>query len=958
MSTESRTNLHTSPDDRALRLDRLVCYLVEPSDTISDVAIRHKSRLLAYFLLGMMVVFAVLDTVQLLTVPGYVVPWYGYVFLLTAYALNRTRLYTWAAGLTMVMFPTVVFAMVSGGTTVDPVRTMGYLILGLMAGSILLPILGTMILATVNIAGILFVPVFAPNPPTRNALLDLLAQNVIAAVLSIVFIRHRDQVEHERQAQLRAAEQRYRSIFEHAVLGIFQTTPEGQFLSANPAMAHMLGYETPEELVSSIGDIPSELYIVSNQRQAAVDRLLNEHEIREFESQVRRRDGSVAWISEHTRLVRDRDGKALYLEGTAQDITERRHAVDRLEQEQALYLQGPAVVFRWSATRGWPVEYVSPNVSQFGYTVEDLVGGTKSYREIVHPRDRARVFPLDTERAMAEHQETGLLYSEQDYRIVCAGGQVRWVHDYTRLIRNSDGELTGYHGYILDITQHKLAEERVRDLLERTQEQARQVEQIVDTVPDGVILLGLENRVILVNPAAQSYLPLLTDSGPDQVLKRLGDHRLDELLSLSGDGPWPEIAVGDRVFEVGARPIEAGSALGTWVLVLRDVTQERISDQRARQQERLVTVGQLAAGVAHDFNNLLTAITGYASLLQSSPQLDAGLRIDVDQIVDAADRASSLTNQLLAFSRQQVMQPRILNLNQLVRDMQKMLGRLISENIVLETDLAERLGRVEADPGQIEQVIVNLAVNARDAMPKGGRLVLKTENVTLDANYVGSRFDLPPGSYVSLTVSDTGCGMTPEVLAHIFEPFFTTKGVGEGTGLGLATVHGIVRQSGGDIHVYSEPGKGSVFRVYLPRVDHNPAQEDVRPIAPVPRGTETILLVEDEASVRDLGVRLLTLQGYTVLSAPGSQEALEIAASFEETIDLLVTDVVMPGLGGRDVARGVRELYPQIKILYISGYTDEAVAFQIELEAGSAFLQKPFTPSMLGHRVREVLDAV
>ena len=957
MSPESKTRHHNSTDDRPLWQSRLVHLLIEPADAISDVAIRHKSRLLAYFLLGMTVVFAVMDTIQSVTVPGYVVPWYGYVFLLTAYTLNRTRHYTWAAGLTMVMFPTVVFAMVFSGASVDAFRTMGYLILGLMAGSILLPVLGTVILAAVNIAGILLVPVFAPSPPAQDALLDLLARNVIAAVLAMVFIRHRDQVEHERQAQLRSAEQRYRSIFENAILGIFQTTPEGQFLSVNPAMARILGYETPEELVANIKDIPNELYVVPDQRQAAVDRLLNEHEIREYESQVRRRDGSLAWVSEHTRLVWNDQGDVLYLEGTAQDITERKHVTDLLEQEQTLYQRGPAVIFRWSATRGWPVEYVSPNVSQFGYTVRDLVGGTTTYREIVDPRDRSRVFPTDTERAMAEHQETGLQYSEQDYRIVCANGEVRWVHDYTRLIRNDDGELTGYHGYILDITQHKMAEERVRDLLERTQQQALQVQQIVDTVPEGVILLDLENRVILANPAAQSYLPLLTDSGPDRVLAYLGDRALDELLSLSVDDPWLEISAGDRVFEVGARPIEAGSALGTWVLVLRDVTQERIADRRARQQERLVTVGQLAAGVAHDFNNLLTAITGYASLLMDSPQLDAALRTDVAQIADAADRASSLTNQLLAFSRQQVMQPRILNLNQLVRDMQKMLGRLISESIALETDLAERLGRVEADPGQIEQVIVNLAVNARDAMPDGGRLVLKTANVILDGDYVGSRFDLPPGPYVSLTVSDTGIGMTPEVLSHIFEPFFTTKGVGEGTGLGLATVHGIVRQSGGDIHVYSEPGKGSVFRVYLPRVDHDVDHEDVQPVAPIPQGTETVLLVEDEEAVRDLAGRLLTLQGYTVLSAPESREALEMAASHEGTIDLLVTDVVMPGLGGRDVARGVRDLYPQIRVLYISGYTDEVVAFQIELEAGSAFLQKPFTPSVLGHKVREVLDA-
>jgi signal transduction histidine kinase len=385
----------------------------------------------------------------------------------------------------------------------------------------------------------------------------------------------------------------------------------------------------------------------------------------------------------------------------------------------------------------------------------------------------------------------------------------------------------------------------------------------------------------------------------------------------------------------------------------------RRSEEQLRQSQKVEAIGRLAGGIAHDFNNLLTVINGYTELLLGRFQGDDRTSKDINEIRKAGERAASLTRQLLAFSRKQILEPRVLDLNAIVVDMEKLLKRLIGEDIELTIDPASDLRRIKADAGQIEQVIMNLAVNARDAMPQGGKLTIETVNVDLNDAYASRHISVRPGPYVMLAVSDTGCGMNPEAMAHIFEPFFTTKGPGKGTGLGLSTVYGIVKQSGGNVWVYSEPDQGTTFKIYLPQVEgavDRPPRE--RPGLGAPGGSETVLLAEDQQEVRALARQILEMSGYTVIEACGGGEAFEVCLQHKGPIHLMVSDVVMPQMGGRELAQRVALLRPDMKVLYMSGYTSNAIVHHGILNPGTAFLQKPFTPDSLARKVREVLDEV
>ncbi|MBZ0115853.1 MAG: PAS domain S-box protein, partial [Sandaracinaceae bacterium] len=411
------------------------------------------------------------------------------------------------------------------------------------------------------------------------------------------------------------------------------------------------------------------------------------------------------------------------------------------------------------------------------------------------------------------------------------------------------------------------------------------------------------------------------------------------------------------VLDVGRGVRNAGGALVVEGF-MTDVTSRKRLEEELTHSQRLDGLGRLAGGIAHDFNNLLAAMLGYASIVLEDLPAGSPSRDDVQQIVDAANRAAELTRQLLAFARKQVIQPRALDLGEVVLGLDRLRRRVLREDIELVTRPCPDLWPVQADPSQIEQVLLNLAVNARDAMPAGGTLTIETCNATFDSDYAESHAAIPAGEYVMLAVSDTGVGMEPEILRHVFEPFFTTKDVGRGTGLGLATCYGIVAQAGGHILVYSEPGRGTTFKIYLPRGASSGVVE-ARAAAEVrsSEGTETILVVEDHPMLRDVSARALRAQGYRVLIAAHGADALRVLEAEPGRVDLLLTDVVMPSMGGHELADRVRALCPGIRVLYVSGYTDNSVIQHGVPQSGVAFLAKPFTPAVLCAKVREVLDS-
>ena len=520
----------------------------------------------------------------------------------------------------------------------------------------------------------------------------------------------------------------------------------------------------------------------------------------------------------------------------------------------------------------------------------------------------------------------------------------------------------------------------VRRLKGALHQSEKKYRQLWETSTDAVIFMDTDRRIRFANPAIADvfgYAPeevigrdiamlqpeRLRQGHRDGVTRymRTGvkkvNWRATELVGLRKDGTEVPIEIAFSDMQMDGKHWFVG--------FMRDITERKKaeealhqSEERLRQSQKMEAIGMLAGGIAHDFNNLLTAITGYSELLLGQMQPDSRARKNAEGIRKAAFRAASLTQQLLAFSRRQILTSKVLNLNAVVMDLEPMLRRLIGEDIEIKIVPGSALGQVQADLSQIEQIVLNLVVNARDAMPKGGRLTIETANVEWDETYAGRHETFQPGSYVLVAVSDTGCGMDEPTRSRIFEPFFTTKEPGKGTGLGLATVYGIVKQSDGYVWVYSEPGQGSVFKIYLPRLKHvsdKGSTEAGRALPP--RGTETILLVEDEEFVRTLVGDIFEENGYTVLRASHSDEAFRISGQHEGPIHLMVTDVVLPGMSGRELAERLASSRPKMKVLYISGYTDDAVVRHGVLAESVAFLQKPFTPEVLLRKVREVLEA-
>ena len=495
---------------------------------------------------------------------------------------------------------------------------------------------------------------------------------------------------------------------------------------------------------------------------------------------------------------------------------------------------------------------------------------------------------------------------------------------------------------------------------------------LVENSSDALMLLDAEGRVTYLTSSSsrqfgwtpdqtmgRSVFEFVHPDDADSVAARMteairhpGRSLTAEIRFRHSDGTW-------RIMEGVAVNRLDDPSVGAIVVNARDITDRRKLEEQLRMSQKMEAVGQLAGGVAHDFNNLLTAILGYCNLMLDDMPPEDPQRADLDEIRAAGERAAALTRQLLAFSRRQMLQPQLVDLNAVVQQLEKLLRRLISEDVELATKLASDLMTVRVDPASIEQILVNLAVNARDAMPLGGRLTIETANVDLDATYPVTHVTMKPGRYVMLAVGDTGKGMDAATRSRVFEPFFTTKEQGKGSGLGLATVYGMVKQGGGYIWVYSEPGHGTMFKVYFPPADQRmsePAAEHPgRRTSDGKQGWETVLLVEDEDAVRALAREVLRRHGYVVLEARHGVDALRIAERHGDAIHLMITDIVMPHMSGRDLAERLSGVRPKMKVLFMSGYTDHALMHR-ELTPGSAFLQKPFTPEGFARKVRSVLD--
>jgi len=535
-------------------------------------------------------------------------------------------------------------------------------------------------------------------------------------------------------------------------------------------------------------------------------------------------------------------------------------------------------------------------------------------------------------------------------------------------------ELKALHQRVQELEKSDQQRERAEAAL---RESEKEFQKFYDEAPVGYHELDTKGRITRVN---RKELEMLGYTAGEMLGKPLWNFFVEEdttrhvtMAKLAGDvsfhdtfertfrrkdGTTLPVLVEDRLLRD-----KNGQIIGIRSTV-EDITERRQtqealrkSEEQLRQWQRVEAIGRLAGGVAHDFNNLLMTIKGCSELLLNAFDRRDPRREEVEEILKAGERATSLTRQLLAFGRRQVLQPQVLDLNSLVINMDKMLRRLIGEDIQLVTVLDQELWSVKVDPGMIEQVIMNLAVNSRDAMPNGGKLTIETANIIHDENYASRHISMKPGYYVMVAVSDNGCGMDKETQSHLFEPFFTTKEKGKGTGLGLSTVYGIIKQSGGNIWVYSEPDQGTTFKIYLPRVEKTAAVYKPKASSPpAPGGTETILLVEDEEAVRTMVSKILRNKGYTVLEAAHSEEAFEISERHEGPIHLMVTDVIMPQMSGPELAERLAPRLPEMKVLYMSGYPDNTIVQHGVLEPGTAFLQKPFTLNALESKVREVLD--
>jgi two-component system, cell cycle sensor histidine kinase and response regulator CckA len=745
----------------------------------------------------------------------------------------------------------------------------------------------------------------------------------------------------------------YRLVFENAAAGIAITTPSLKFLQANSKACETLGYPREELLEMNLGDLLSSED--SFFRPSGFEDVLVTRETIVQEHLVRRKDGAQITLEISVWPLRGRRLVVMF-----HDVTARREAEDALSEREALarsvvYTAVDGII---TADENGVIQSFNPAAERmFGYSADQAIGSNLS---ILMPSPRRE-----------QHDQY-----IRDY-LVGGIGKVIGIGREVMALRNdgttfpvelslSEMRLPGrrmFTGILHDSTQRNQAEAALR-------ETNAKLEAVIHTSPLAITSVDAEGKVLGWNAAAERIFGWKAEEVLGQPIPTVPpDQRAELLESLA------RVAQGQTESGVARRRLRKDGSLvdlniwtspvrnrngevDAFLVILADVTQRNLLEEQFRRAQKMEAIGRLAGGVAHDFNNILTVITGYGQMALEQVTNDPGLQSSLQEILKASDHASALTGQLLVFSRHSVVNRVVVDLNEVVARLEKMLRRIIGEDVELVTAPQAGLGKVLADAAQMEQVIMNLAVNARDAMPGGGRLTIETLNVELDSWYAETHVGVQEGEYVMLAVSDTGKGVPPEARVRLFEPFFTTKERGKGTGLGLSTVYGIVKQSGGHIWVYSEAGHGATFKVYLPRVtEEQPVQEPVRETAALERGAETILLVEDEIGVRALVREVLRQTGYTVLEATDVDDALRICREYAGHIHLLLTDVVMPIMSGRELAERAASIRPELKVLYMSGYTDSVVLHHGVTSRDTQFLQKPFTPKTLASKVRAAIDA-
>jgi len=673
-------------------------------------------------------------------------------------------------------------------------------------------------------------------------------------------------------------------------------------------------------------------------------------------------NGEVRTLSGRGRLEYARDGSPLRLIGTVQDITERKKADDALLESVEKFNQLAANiddVFWIQSLDGQTLHYVSPAYKTiWDGPVEGLYSGKVRLTDAVIDEDRESV--IATFAAL-----TGdVLNVDLECRIMRTDAEQRWVRLRGFQVRDATGQLIRTAGIASDITSQKESQKIVRITQERYRE-------LIENAHDVIYTRDLDGNYTSINTAGEKLYGYTREEFAEMHVTQLvaPEHlaRAYQKTKQKLDGAAGTSYEMDVFAKDGRRiSLEVNTTLTyrdgvpTGVQgIARDVTERKSLEKQLWQSQKLESIGRLAGGIAHDFNNMLTAINGYSELVLLKLSQDDPNRESITEIKKAGERAAALTSQLLAFSRKQILRPELVKINDIVKDTSKMLERLIGEEVQLVATLSSSAGKVKADRGQLSQIIINLVVNARDAMSGGGILSIETENVIADSDFASHHIDMLPGEYVKLSVSDTGTGMTPEIQARIFEPFFSTKALGKGTGLGLSTVYGIIKQSFGCIFVDSVPDSGTTFSIFLPRVgDQTGAEAERTQQFTIATGLETILLVEDEELVRTLTRHVLESCGYTIIEANDGVEALEIFERDGPMIDLVFTDLVMPRMGGRELAEILIGKAPDLLILFSSGYTEDAVIRQGFMESNFNFIQKPFTRHDLSRAVRDLLDRV